>query len=68
MKRKPKTLQEKMIHVEAIGNDLLAEANEANERGDKEKAEHLYEKGQAYFNRYRSLESRLIKKEGKGLA
>lgn len=39
-----KSLAERIFEAEVRGNRYLADANEAAERGDAEKAEKLYEK------------------------
>ena len=49
------THNEKMIQAEERGNRFLAEANAAAERGNHEKAERLYAKGQVWLDRYNSL-------------
>ena len=50
-----RTTEEKMIEADVRGSHYLAEANEAAERGDKAKAEKLYEKGQHWLDRYNQL-------------
>jgi hypothetical protein len=54
-KRPAKTLQEKIIEADVRGGQLLAEANEAAERGNAEKAEKLYAKGQFWLDRSNKL-------------
>lgn len=46
---------EKVINAEYRGNRYLADANEAAERGDKAKADKLYDKGQFWLDRYNKL-------------
>jgi hypothetical protein len=50
-----KTLNEKLIEAEDRGNRLLADANAAEERGNFEKAEKLFAKGQFWLDRYNKL-------------
>lgn len=50
-----KTTREKMIDAEVRGGRYLADANEAAERGDKVKAEKLYDKAQYWLDRYNKL-------------
>lgn len=45
----------KMIDAEERGSKWLADANEAYERGDRAKAERLYEKAQFWLDRYNKL-------------
>ncbi|RWI96393.1 MAG: hypothetical protein EOR22_06435 [Mesorhizobium sp.] len=53
---KPKrTLQERIIDAEERGSRHLADANEAAEKGQKEKAEKLYDKGQFWLDRANKL-------------
>jgi hypothetical protein len=53
--RPAKTLQEKITEADARGGHWLAEANEAAERGEHEKAEKLYAKGQFWLDRSNKL-------------
>lgn len=54
--RKPKRpLAERILEAEERGNRALADANEAAERGDHEKAATLYAKGQFWLDRYNRL-------------
>jgi hypothetical protein len=46
---------ERMMNAEYRGSRYLADANEAAERGDKAKADKLYEKGQFWLDRYNKL-------------
>lgn len=56
MTSKPaKTLSEKIADADARGSKILADANEAAERGDHEKAEKLYAKGQYWLDRSNKL-------------
>lgn len=48
-------LHEKIAEAEEKGNRCLADANAASERGDKNKAERLYEKGQYWLDRANEL-------------
>lgn len=50
-----KTLQEKIIEADERGGRLLADANEAAEKGKSEKAEKLYERGQYWLDRSNKL-------------
>lgn len=50
-----KTLQERKVDAESRGNRYLADANAADERGDKQKAEELYAKGQYWLDRCNRL-------------
>lgn len=50
-----KTLSEKIAEADARGGRLLADANEAAERGNHEKAEKLYERGQYWLDRSNKL-------------
>lgn len=60
--RKP--LQERISDAHARSSRNLAAANEAAERGDKAKAKRLYEKGQFWLNRYRSLVGSQLEGDG----
>ena len=50
-----KTLQEQIIEADERGSKWLGDANEAAERGDTEKAEKLYAKGQFWLDRSNKL-------------
>lgn len=50
-----KPLRERIIDAEERCNRHLADANEADERGDKVKAEKLYDKSQFWLDRYNKL-------------
>lgn len=50
-----KTLKERTIDAEIRGSKYLADANEAAERGNQEKADKLYNKGQYWLDRYNKL-------------
>jgi hypothetical protein len=50
-----KSLQEKIIEADERGGRLLADANEAAERGNHTKAEKLYERGQYWLDRSNEL-------------
>lgn len=63
---KPRTLEEKIAHADAMGGKILADANELAERGEKQKAENLYAKGQYWLDRSNSLQDRLFRKRAKG--
>ncbi|TIU88843.1 MAG: hypothetical protein E5W06_00310 [Mesorhizobium sp.] len=53
---KPKrTLHERIIDAEERGSRHLADANEAAEKGHKDKAEKLYDKGQYWLDRANKL-------------
>jgi hypothetical protein len=51
-----KTLQDRIVEAEQLGNRYLADANEAAEKGKTEKAEKLYEKGQYWLDRLNKLQ------------
>lgn len=54
--RKPQTLEEKVVDAEARASKWLADANEQNEAGNKNKAEEFYDKAQYWLdlmNKYR---------------
>jgi hypothetical protein len=54
--RKPaKSLAEKISEADTRGGDLLARANEQAEKGNKDKAEALYAKGQYWLDRSNKL-------------
>lgn len=48
-------LHERKLDAEVRGSKHLADANEAAERGDKDKAEKLYAKSQFWLDRYNRL-------------
>ncbi|MER9524038.1 hypothetical protein NKI96_10680 [Mesorhizobium sp. M0292] len=48
-------LQERINDAEDRGSRHLADANEAAEKGQKEKAEKLYDKGQFWLDRANKL-------------
>lgn len=50
-----KSLNERIIEADTRGCRYLADANEAAERGDHEKAEKLYAKGQIWLDRLNKL-------------
>jgi hypothetical protein len=50
-----KTLREKMIEAEQRGSSALADANEAEESGNRKKAERLFTKAQHWLDRYNKL-------------
>ncbi len=50
-----KSLKERLLEAEMRGSMYLADANEANEKGDIAKAEKLYEKSQYWLDRYNKL-------------
>lgn len=45
-----KTLNERIADADIKGGNWLAKANEAAEKGQNEKAERLYEKGQHWLD------------------
>lgn len=51
----PKTLNERIADADERGSRYLADANEAAELGQHEKAERLYEKGQYWLDRSNKL-------------
>lgn len=55
MAKPKKSLSERIADADARGGRYLADANEAAERGDHEKAERLYEKGQFWLDRVNKL-------------
>ena len=50
MPKTKKTLSERIAHADMMGGRYLADANEANEKGQKEKAEKLYDKCQYWLD------------------
>jgi hypothetical protein len=50
-----KPLTERVLDAETRGNQWLADANEAKERGDRKRAEHCWEKGQFWLDRANRL-------------
>lgn len=50
-----KSLKDKTIEAEERGSRYLADANEQAERGNKDKAEKLYEQAQYWLDRYNDL-------------
>ena len=50
-----KTLEQKIIEADVRGGQLLADANEAAERGNSAKAEKLFAKGQYWLDRSNTL-------------
>lgn len=53
---KPKRpLRERLLEAEERGSRYLADANEAQEKGQLAKAEKLYAKGQFWLDRYNLL-------------
>ena len=50
-----KPLNERIIEAETRGSHWLAEGNEAEERGDRVKAEKCFEKSQFWLDRYNKL-------------
>lgn len=46
-----KPLAERILEAETRGNQWLADANEANERGDRKRSEYCQEKGQFWLDR-----------------
>lgn len=55
MAKSTKTISERIADADVRGGKLLADANEAAERGDHEKAERLYERGQYWLDRANKL-------------
>ncbi|RWF33758.1 hypothetical protein [Mesorhizobium sp.] len=49
--KQKRSLQERIIDAEALGSRHLADANEAAEKGQKAKAEKLYDKSQYWLDR-----------------
>lgn len=47
--------RDKIIRAEELGSRHLADANEAAERGNRQKAEKLYEKSQYWLDRANKL-------------
>ncbi len=56
MTNKTKTLSELIIDAEEKCGRLLADANEAAERGQKKKAERLYERSQFWLDKANRLQ------------
>jgi hypothetical protein len=50
MAKSTKTLSERIAHADMMGGRHLANANEENEKGNKAKAEKLYEKVQYWLD------------------
>lgn len=50
MAKSKKTLNERIAHADMMGGRYLGDANEAAEKGQTEKAEKLYEKGQYWLD------------------
>lgn len=55
MATQAKTTAEKIAHADERGGYWLSLANEASERGNHEKAEKLYAKGQYWLDRVNKL-------------
>lgn len=53
--KRTKTVAEKIADADEYGSRWLAAANEAAERGEHEKAERLYAKGQFWLDRANKL-------------
>lgn len=49
------SIHEKAIYAEQQGSHWLAEANEAAERGEHDRAERMYDKSQYWLDRYNRL-------------
>ena len=45
-----KTLNDRIADADIKGNNWLSRANQASERGEHEKAERMYEKGQKWLD------------------
>jgi hypothetical protein len=56
MSNKTKTLSELIAEADARGSALLADANEAAERGQKKKAERLYARAQFWLDKSNRLQ------------
>ena len=54
-KKTAKSLSERIADADMRGGRYLADANEAAEKGQHEKAERLYEKGQFWLDRSNKL-------------
>ena len=50
-----KTLKDRIIEAEMRGSHWLAEGNEAEENGNKVRAEKCFEKSQFWLDRYNKL-------------
>ena len=55
MRWKPETTQDKIAEADMYGGRWLAKGNEYAERGDHEKAEKCYAKGQYWLDRANKL-------------
>lgn len=55
MAKARRSLQERITDADQRGCSYLADANEAAERGEREKADRLYEKGQFWLDRLNKL-------------
>ncbi len=58
MTKQTQTLSELIAQADQKGNNLLAQANEAAEKGNQEKAEKLYARGQFWLDRSNKLQER----------
>lgn len=54
----PATIEEKALDAEVRSSRWLADGNEANERGNRDKAEKCYAKSQYWLDRYNKLTGR----------
>ncbi|MGX7874416.1 hypothetical protein ACVDG5_018140 [Mesorhizobium sp. ORM6] len=55
MKKPVRPLEDRILEAEEWGSRYLADANEASEKGQKAKAEKLYDKGQFWLDRANKL-------------
>jgi hypothetical protein len=55
MTRTARTREERMVEAEVRSTRALADANEASEKGQKEKAERLYDRAQYWLDVYNKL-------------
>lgn len=53
-----RTAEELALEYETRGNQCLADANEAAERGSKKTAERLYERGQKWLDKWIKITGR----------
>lgn len=55
MTKTARPLAERILEADHMGNKYLGDANEAAERGQHEKADRLYARGQFWLDRYNKL-------------
>ncbi len=60
LQRKRLVLKNQMLYADTAGSNALANANAASERGQKEKAQRYYDRGQYWLDRSNELRDRII--------